>query len=129
MSVSLGGGYLSPFYNPGQYVDPNYGNYYYTPMGTQQREQNMPAAWYAYGRNLGIPDNNSAYGRWFNQQQPLYAAGFASASMENPYMRIDDYNASLGNYQDWQSRFNAMAPQTRGENPGNYGNVTRWLGW
>jgi hypothetical protein len=126
--MSIPSAYTSGFYNPGQYAAPDQ-NWYNTPMGNQQREQNMTAAWYAYGRQLGVPDDQSAYGRWFNQQQPLYNAGFASASMENPYLRLDDYNATLGNYQDWSSRFNAMAPQLRGENPGNYGNVTRWLGW
>ncbi len=127
--MSVPSSYTSAFYNPGQYADPTYGNYYNTPLSNQLREQNMSAAWYAYGRQLGIPDDQSAYGRWFNQQQPLYNAGFASASMENPYLRLSDYNASLGNYNDWSSRFKAMAPQLRGENPGQYGNVTRWLGW
>lgn len=117
--------YISPFYNRGQYVAPDQ-DWYNTPISNQQREQNMNAAWYSFGRRIGVPDDQSAYARWFNQQAPLYSSGFAAASTENPYMRLSDYDATLGNYNDWSSRFNAMAPQLRGEQPGN---VTRWLGW
>lgn len=120
--------FTSSFYNPGQYA-PSEGSWYNTPYGTMVRQQNMPQAWYAYGRQQGIPDDNSGFARWFQQQYPTFNSGFAAATMENPYITIDEYTPTLGGYADWMRRFNQMAPQLRGENPSNYGNVTRWLGW
>ena len=119
--------YTSPFYTPGQYVAQGQQNWFNTPYGTQFREQNQQPAWYAYGRSLGVPDNQSAFSRWFNQQYPLFQQGYASASMEDPYLNIDQYTASLGGLQNWQNQFNAMAPQMRGENPSLYSGVTRVL--
>lgn len=120
--------FQSAFYNPGQFAAPD-GNWYNTPYGTLMRQQNLPQAFYAYGRQQGIPDDQSGFSRWFNQQYPNFNAGFAAATMENPYITIDEYTPTLGGYDDWKRRFNQMAPQLRGENHSNYGNVTRILGW
>ena len=119
--------YTSPFYNPGQYVEQGSQNWFSTPYGTEFREQNPQSAWYAYGRSLGVPDNQSAFSRWFNQQYPVFQQGYAAASQENPYINIDQYLNSLGGLQNWQRQFNAMAPSMRGENPSLYGGVTRVL--
>lgn len=123
--------FQSAFYNPGQYApfDANGQNWYYTPYGTQSRELNLQNAWYAYNRQNGIPDDNSAFAQWMSQQFPNYRMGYGAATMETPDLNIDQYNTGLGGYEDWLRRFNDMAPQMRGRNDSNYGNVTRWLNW
>jgi hypothetical protein len=50
--------FQSAFYNPGQFA-PSEGSWYNTPYGTLARQQNLPQAFYAYGRQQGIPDDQS----------------------------------------------------------------------
>lgn len=122
-------GSQSTFYNPGQYAAYDQ-NWYNTPSGRQIREQNLPQAWYSYGRQQGIPDSGTdPFGRWFSQQYPQYNSGYAAATMENPYINIDEYTPTLGGYDDWKRRFQNVAPQVRGEQPADYGSTTKWLGW
>lgn len=123
--------FQSNFYNPGDYAgfDVNNQNWYNTPYGTNIRELDLQNAWYGYLRHEGVPDDDSAFARWVSQQYPNFRLGYGAATMETPDLNIDQYTATLGNYDDWMRRFQNVAPQLRGENPSNFGNVTRWLSW
>src|SRR4051812_31301705 len=102
MGLGLSGTNQSQFYNPswfGGSGDP-YRNA--TPVGQTIFEQSIPTAFYAYKSAMGVPDDNSAWSRWVNQQLQNYTLGYNSYSAANPITaNLGDYNSGLGSYDDW----------------------------
>ena len=126
MPMGIGG---SPYWSPGQ---TNYtGGYDWgdTGLGRQMLEQNQDVAYYRYGRELGIDDDNSGFSRWFAQQFPAWAKGYGAYSISDPLQaNIPDYNAGLGNYGDWLNRYQAQDARLRGEDPSSRGaGPSRWI--
>lgn len=132
MGVGLGGsttgGYgSSPWWTPTQ------SGYYdqagITPVGRRMEELSPETAWYRYARELGIPDDQSAFTRWFRGQFPNYQLGYQAYTTENPLTaNIQDYTASLGGFGDWMRRFNLQDPRLRGLDYGNRGgSPSRWI--
>jgi len=109
------------YWYEGKYTDPTGQDWGDTQYGDMTREQAPQAAYYRYGVNLGIPDDNSAYSQWFKQQYPDVYTGYQAATISNPYLLINDYLNSLGGQSDWLRRFMDLAPQLRGENQARAG--------
>ena len=100
-----------------------------TPLGRTIWEQNLPVAYYAYGRSLGVPDDNSAFSRWFAQQYGKFQQGYGAYTAMNPIeANVVDYARSVGNYDDWMRQFMAQDPRIRGLDPGaRGGGPSRWI--
>lgn len=122
------------YWSPGQFAGP--GGYDWggshlggqTQYGEITKEQNLPAAYYRYGRELGVPDDGSAYSRWFRQQFPDVVLGYNAATISDPFLTIDPYLQQQGGYDEWLRRFLNQAPQLRGEDPSRRGAPpVRWI--
>lgn len=115
------------YWNPNQFAGNDYGN---TDWGRLMLEQNPQTAFYRYGSDIGVSDNQSAFSRWFRNQYPMFNQGYAAYTVSNPLTaNVQDYARSLGGIQDWQRQFQDMAPSMRGENPGaGGGGPARWVG-
>jgi hypothetical protein len=124
MPLGIGG---SPYYTPGG-----------TPFGTGPGsapvarsiwEQAPDVGYYAYGRSLGVPDDNSAFSQWFSKQFPQFQRGYGAYTAEHPFSaNIVDYANSIGGYDDWLRRFNAQDPRLRGLDPSGRGaGPSRWI--
>lgn len=100
-----------------------------TPLGGIMSEQDPQTAFYRYGQQMGVPDDQSAFGRWFASQYPKFATGYAATTVSDPFhANVQGYANSLGNYNDWQARFAALAPQVRGLDPSSRGGgSSRWV--
>ena len=79
---------------------------------------------------MGVPDDGSAFGRWFAQQYPQFRTGYGAYVASNPVdATIQGYTTQLGGYDDWYRRFMANDPRIRGEDPGaRGGGPSRWIG-
>ncbi len=125
MPLGIGG---SNYWSPGSSVTGAYdwGN---TPWGSSIMEQNKDVAFYRYGREIGVPDDQSGFSRWFRQRYPEVNTGFGAYTVSNPLTaNIVDYLHSLGGMSDWQRKYRELAPQLRGENPSGFGaGPTRWV--
>ncbi len=127
MALGLGG---SPYWEPGRYTGPGGIDYGTTPWGGQILEQNPDVAYYRYGREMGVPDDNSAFGQWFRRQFPQFNLGYGAYTVSNPLeANIVDYTKSLGGYGDWMRQYQAQDPRLRGEDPSARGaGPARWIG-
>ena len=127
--MPAGSGYVSPYWNSGQFLGPGGIDYGTTPWGNQIIEDNPNVGYYRYGRQMGVPDDGSAFGRWFAQQYPQFNLGYGAYVASNPVdASLQGYTAQLGGYQDWLRRFNAQAPQLRGLDPSaRGGGPARWI--
>lgn len=123
------GSYTSPYWNPGQYQGPGGYDYGTTPWGNQILEDNPSVAYYRYGRTIGVPDNGSAFGRWFSQQFPQFNTGYGAYVASNPVdASIQGYARSLGGYDEWMRRFMAQDQRIRGLEPAaRGGGPARWI--
>lgn len=115
----------SRYWDPNQYLD-DWGN---TPLGLILMEQSPDVAFYRYGRTLGVPDDQSAFARWFRQQFPQFALGYGAFTVSQPLTaNIRDYTASLGDYASWLRQFQAQDARLRGEDPASRGGgPVRWV--
>lgn len=125
MPLGVGG---SPWWTPGS--DSPYGGNQ-TAWGRSMLESSPQTAWYRFGRTMGVPDDGSAFSRWFSSQYPQFQQGYNAYTVSDPLnANIVDYLNSLGGYQDWYRQFQAQAPQLRGLNPGSRGGgPVRWVPW
>lgn len=126
MPLGLGG---SPWWTPGQAQQQpeDFGD---TPWSRGIREQEPQSAWYRYGRQMGVPDDDSAFSKWFGNQYPNYRQGYAAWTQSNPFGNIDEYTNTLGGFDKWYEEFSRKAPQLRGLDPGSRGGgPTRWVSW
>lgn len=116
-------------------------SFYYTPpppnldfansdWGLGMMEDDPSAAFYRYGQTIGIPDDQSGFGRWFRQQFPQFNTGYHAYTISNPVTAdIRSYAESLGGYDQWMRQYNKLAPQMRGEDPASRGaGPVRWIG-
>ncbi len=118
----------SPYWNVGSFDGPGGYDWGNTQYGEITKEQNPATAYYRYGIEQGIPDNGSAFSRWFRQQFPNVQLGYNAATISNPYLTIDPYLNTLGGYGDWLNRFMDQAPQLRGEDQSRAGaGPVRWI--
>jgi hypothetical protein len=116
------------YWSPGAWNSPQGYDWGNTQYGEITKEQNPDTAYYRYGRELGVQDDNSAFSRWFSQQFPQVQQGYNAATISNPYLLIDPYMQSLGGYQDWYQKYMALAPQLRGEDQSSRGAApVRWI--
>src|SRR5688572_966179 len=125
MPMGLGG---SPWWQPG--MDSQYGGNQ-TDWGRSMLEQSPQTAWYRFGREMGVPDDQSGFSRWFAQQYPQYQQGYNAYTVSNPLTaNIVDYTNSLGGYDQWYRQYMNNAPQIRGLQPASRGGgPTRWVPW
>lgn len=122
MGVGLGGSF---YWQPGGSSDMGG-----SPWGQSMLEQNTPTAFYRYGVQNGIPDDNSSFSRWFKQQFPSVQTGYNAYTISNPLSaNITDYLNSLGGFDEWYRRYMKEAPQVRGLDPSSRGGgPVRWVG-
>lgn len=123
MGVGLGGSF---YWQPGNPAT-DMGS---SPWGQSMLEQSPSTAFYRYGVGIGVPDNQSAFSRWFKQQYPSVQTGYQAYTVSNPLTaNITDYLNSLGGFNDWYRQFQSLAPQLRGEDAGSRGGgPVRWVG-
>ncbi len=116
------------YYNPNN-LPANGQNYANTDWGRLMLEQNPQTAYYRQGQAMGVPDDQSAFGRWFRQQYPQFQQGYNAYTISDPvHADIRTYAASLGGLPDWQRQFMNLAPSLRGEDPASRGGgPTRWI--
>lgn len=137
MGVGLGGS-MAPstsfapafnYWNP-EMSSPNGYDYGGTDWGQMMLEQSPQTFYYRMGAQMGIPDDNSAFSRWFNQQYGQFLQGYNAYTVSDPInANLEDYSKTLGGYDDWHQRFMDLAPQVRGEDPGSRGaGPVRWIG-
>lgn len=127
MAVGLGGS-SNFFWNP--HAAPADGqDYSNTDWGRSIQEQNPNVAYYRALRNVGVPDDQSAFSRWAKQQFPNFSLGYGSYTATNPLSaNVVDYAASLGGYDQWMKQFMSLHPQLRGEDAGaRGGGPVRWV--
>lgn len=112
----------SPFFTPsyGSPLDP----IGWSPIGRMLQEQEPDIAFYRYGRLIGVPDDQSAFARWFRAQFPLVQLGYGATTIEDPFANLPDYLGRLGVMEDWLRRFMLQTPRQRGIDP-----VSRGAGW
>jgi hypothetical protein len=101
-----------------------------SPVGRSIWEQSLPTGYYAYGRSLGVPDDNSAFSNWFSKQFPQFNLGYGAYTAQNPLTaNVVDYANSLGGLGEWQRRFGMQDQRIRGLDPGaRGGGPARWIG-
>lgn len=122
MGVGLGG---SPYYTP----PPGSFGQGITPVGNTIWEQNLPTAYYSYGRSLGVPDDQSAFSRWFANQYGRFQQGYGAYTAQQPLTaNVIDYARGLGDYGSWMRQFMNQDPRLRGLDPGaRGGGPARWV--
>lgn len=128
MGLGLGGSF---FWDPNTSAQGAY-DYGTSDWGTQMLEASPQTAFYRFGRQMGVPDNqNTAFARWFAQQYPQWQQGYNAYTISNPLTAdVNNYNATLGGYEDWRKRFMSAPQQIRGEDPSNRGaGPVRWTRW
>lgn len=115
--------------NPFAYFLPNLGGspdpIGWSPIGRIMQEQAPEVAFYRYGRILGVPDDQSAFARWFRSQFPLVQLAYGARTIEDPFVNLPDFLAGLGmSLADWQRRFQLQTPRQQGLDP-----TSRGAGW
>lgn len=115
-------------------------NFYYTPqpyaqnggntqLGQIMLEQNPATAYYRYGQQIGVGDDQTGFNRWFRQQFPSFSLGYNAYTIDHPFdADIQGYANSLGGYDSWMKQYMRLAPQLRGEDPSSRGSgPSRWI--
>ena len=116
----------NPFFTPGL----NYGaekSWSDTPLAGNIREQAPQLAFAQYGQGQGIGDTDSAFNRWFYQQYPRFQRAYGLATLENPFITIDEFTKTLPSLDALMSQFQQLSAAQRGEERGNFAPVARWL--
>lgn len=120
---SFGG---TPFFNSGS----TYGagqSYYDSPISENIREQNLPIAFSSYLTRQGVGDTDQGFNRWVYSQFPRFQRGYGLATLENPFLGIDQFLATLPTAQGLYAQFQALDPASRGISARNYAPVSRWI--
>lgn len=117
------------FWSPGQFAGPGGYDWGGTDLGLILQEQSPDVAYYRRGRELGIPDDNSAFSRWFQQQYGDYLKGYGAYTVSDPInANIRDYTAGIGGYDDFKRKFQMNDQRVRGEDPSSRGGgAARWI--
>lgn len=116
----------NPFFSPGS----NYGaeqSWNDTPLAGNIREQAPQLAFAQYGQGQGIGDTDSAFNRWFYQQYPRFQRAYGLATLENPFITIDEFTRTLPSLDALMAQFQQLSAAQRGEERGNFAPVARWL--
>lgn len=114
------------FFQPGN----TYGaaeSHWTSPISQNIREQQLPLAYSSFLSRQGIPDTDSTFNRWVYSQFPRFERGYGQAIMENPFITIDDFLATLPSAQGLQQMFQQLSPQMRGLDFGQFAPVARWI--
>ena len=119
-------GQTNPFYNGGQYGQTQ--DWVNTPVSENMREQNQRLAFNYYGNQQGIPENDSAFSRWFYETQfPRFQSAQGMALMNNPMLTVDQFISTLPGMDRLRAQFQALSPQARGAQYSVYGPNVRWI--
>ena len=116
----------NPFFTPGS----SYGaeqSWSDTPLAGNIREKAPQLAFAQYGQGQGIGDTDSAFNRWFYQQYPRFQRAYGLATLENPFITIDEFTKTLPSLEALVSQFQQLSAAQRGEQRGNFAPVARWL--
>lgn len=115
------------FFTPGS----NYGadqSWNNTPLAGNIRENAPQLAFSQYGQQQGIGDTDSAFNRWFYQQYPRFQRAYGLATLENPFITIDEFTKTLPSLGALMQQFQQLSASQRGEQPQNFAPIARWLG-
>lgn len=120
----------SQYWSPNQFTGPGGYDWGNTDLGLILLEQSPETAFYRYGRQMGIPDDNSGFARWFANQFQDFAKGYSAYTVSDPInANIRDYTSGLGGYDDWMQRYQMTDQRVRGEDPSSRGaGAARWIG-
>jgi hypothetical protein len=123
--AGAGGGDL--FYNGGNYGQTQ--DWYNTPIGQNVREQDQSLAYGSWAGRMGIANNNQNFNKWFYNQYPNFQQARGRAAMDNPLMTMDQFLATLPNYQQLLSAYNSQSANARGEVQGQLrvSPTARWI--
>ena len=133
VNTGWGGPQAPTAYSNSLYFQPGstYGNTqsaYNTPLSAILREQNPQLAYAAYGNQMGIGDNDSAFNNWFYQQFPRFQRAYGLATMQNPNITIDTFMKSLPGMDQLRQQFETLSPGQRGLRQAAYAPLARWIG-
>lgn len=103
-------------------------NYNDSPLGSIIREKNPQLAYTQFGQNLGISDTDSPFNRWFLSQYPKFERGYGLATLQNPFITIDQFLATMPTLQQMMAQYQMLAPSQRGVQQGNFAPAVRWIG-
>ena len=109
----------NPQYGSSMYYQPGstYGadqSYNTSPVSGTIREQNPQLAYTQYGQQIGIGDQDSPFNNWFFQQYPRFQRAYGQATLQNPFITIDDFLKTLPSLQQVQRQYMMQAPRQRG---------------
>lgn len=116
----------NPFFQPGS----NYGGapgWNDTPLAGNIREEAPQLAFAQHAQSQGIGDNDTAFNRWYYQQYPRFQRAYGLATLQNPFITIDEFMKTLPSLEALQAQFQQLSASQRGEQTANYAPVARWL--
>lgn len=116
----------NPFFAPGS----TYGSdksWNDTPLAGNIREEAPQLAYSQYGQSQGIGDNDGAFSRWFYQQYPRFQRAYGLATLENPFITMDQFMKTLPSIDALQQQFQQLSASQRGEQTANFAPIARWI--
>lgn len=115
------------FFQPGNTYGANQ-SFYDSPVSGIIRERQLPLAYSSFLNRQGVADTDTAFNRWAYQQFPRFERAYGMATMENPYITIDQFLATMPTVQGLQQQFQSLSPQMRGLDFGQTAPIARWIG-
>ena len=115
----------TPFWN-----GTNYGatqNYATSPIAGAIREQNLPVAFSEYLNQIGIADTDNGFNRWAYQQFPRFQRGYQMATLQNPFLSLNEYMPTVGGLDAMKAQYNQLSPGARGLAWNKYAAPARWI--
>lgn len=100
---------------------------YTTPISGMIREQNLPIAFSSYLNRMGIGDSDRGFNRWAYSQFPRFERSYGLATLENPFITIDDFLATLPNAEGLWQMYQQLDPVLRGIDTQRLAPVARWI--
>lgn len=113
------------FYNGGNYGQSQ--DWYNSPISQNIREQDQSLAYSSWASRMGVANNDQSFNRWFYNQYPRFQQAYGQATMDNPTMTIDQFLATLPQYNQLLSEYNALSPAARGVEQSRWAPNARWI--
>lgn len=114
-----GGTGTNPFFNSGS----TYGadrDWNSSPIGESIREQRPDLAFSQWLGNQGVVDNDNTFNRWAMAQLPRFERGYGLATLQNPFLTIDQFIQTLPGLGALQGQFQQLSQRQRGEEWSTY---------
>ena len=116
------------FFTPGSTYGAGTTGWSDTPLAGNIREAAPQLAYSQYGQSQGIGDTDSAFNRWYYQQYPRFQRAYGLATLQNPFITMDDFMKTLPSLDALKAQFQHLSASQRGENNAQFAPIARWLG-